>query len=63
MKIHIFALRWKDEDRGSSTGKLLAKMCALQSEDTIEISSSNFVFSHFKFLISNFFVDEECAEN
>lgn len=37
-------------------------MSALQSEDTIEISSDSFVLSHFKFIISNFFVDEECAE-
>ena len=38
-------------------------MSALQSEDTIEISSDSFVLSHLKSIISNFFVDEECAEN
>ena len=37
-------------------------MYALQSKDTVEISSSNFVFSHLKFIIENFFVDEECTE-
>ena len=37
-------------------------MSALQSEDTMEISSSSFVLSHLKFIISNFFVEEECAE-
>lgn len=37
-------------------------MSALQSEDTIEISSDSFVLSHLKFTISNFFVNEECAE-
>ena len=38
------------------------KMSALQSKDTIEISSSSFVLSHLNFIISNFFVDKECAE-
>ena len=32
-------------------------MSALQSKDTIEISSSRFVLSHSKFIISNFFAD------
>ena len=30
-------------------------LSALKSEDTIEISSSSFVLSHSKFIISNFF--------
>ena len=38
------------------------KMSVLQSEDTIEISSSSFGLSQSKFIISNFFVDEECAK-
>ena len=37
-------------------------MSAQQSEDTTEISSNSFVLSHSKFIISNFFVDKECAE-
>ena len=37
-------------------------MSALQSKDTIEINSSSFVLSLSKFITSNFFVDEECAE-
>ena len=36
-------------------------MSTLQSADTIEISSSSSVLSHLKFIISNFFVDEEIA--
>ena len=37
-------------------------MSALQSKDAIEISSDSFVLSHLKFIISNFFVNEECPE-
>ena len=37
-------------------------LSALKSEDTIEIRSSSFVLSHSKSIISNFFVDEQCAE-
>ena len=37
-------------------------MSALQSEDTIKISSSSFLLSHLKFIISNIFVEEECGK-
>ena len=35
----------------------------LYSPKTIEISSSSLLLSHLKFIISKFFVDEECAKN